>query len=113
MVSDVRMTFQTAAILAVLLAKPLKARYGLEIAKEARLRSGTLYPALARLEQAGWITSEWEDIDEAAEGRRRRRYYRLTGEGVVAARKAMDEAAERLAPGWLPSPGPTSAGAQA
>lgn len=113
MVTDVRMTFQTAAILTVLLAKPLKPRYGLEIAKETKLRSGTLYPALARLEQAGWITSEWEDIDEAAEGRRRRRYYRLTGEGVLAAHKALEKAAQQLTPRWLPSPGPSISGAHA
>jgi PadR family transcriptional regulator PadR len=112
MVSDVRMTFQTAAILNVLLARPLKSHYGLEIAKEARLQSGTLYPALARLEQAGWIRSEWEDIDEAAEGRRRRRYYHLTGEGVVAAQKALEDVAQQLKPRWLPSPGPAISGLQ-
>ena len=100
MVADVRMTLQTAEILNVLLAKPLKPR-------------GTLYPALARLEQAGWVASEWEDIDEAAEGRRRRRYYRLTGEGIVAAQKALEAVAQRLHPGWLPTPGPTMGGAEA
>jgi PadR family transcriptional regulator PadR len=103
---DVRMTFQTAAILNVLLAKPLKPHYGLEIAKEARLQSGTLYPALARLEQAGWIESKWEEIDEATEGRRRRRYYHLTGEGIVAAKKALEDIAQQLQPGWRASPGP-------
>jgi PadR family transcriptional regulator, regulatory protein PadR len=106
MVEDVRMTFQTAAILAVLLTKPWQPRYGLEIATEARLQRGTLYPALARLERAGWIASEWEDIDEAAEGRRRRRYYQLTGEGVVAAQQALEAARKRLTPNPFPMPGP-------
>jgi PadR family transcriptional regulator, regulatory protein PadR len=113
MVDEIRMTLQTGAILTVLLSKPLKPRYGLEIAKEARLPGGTLYPALARLEEAGWITSEWEDIDEAAQGRRRRRYYKLTGEGVVAAQKALEAAAQKLSPSWLPAPGATMGGAQA
>jgi DNA-binding PadR family transcriptional regulator len=113
MVTDVRMTLQIEAILAAFLAKPRKPHYGLEIAKAARLPSGTLYPALARLEQAGWITSEWEDIDEAAEGRRRRRYYRLTGEGEGAARKALEATIRRLSRTWLPSPGPMTGGAPA
>lgn len=111
--TDPRITLQTAAILKGLLNKPLQPRYGLEIAKEAGLRSGTLYPALARLEQAGWITSFWEDIDEAVEGRRRRRYYQLTAEGIIKARRAVEAAAERVSPPWLPSPGSYPSGAQA
>jgi DNA-binding PadR family transcriptional regulator len=46
---------------------------------------GTLYKALARLEERGLLTSRWEDA-AAAEGRPRRRLYELTGEGARAAR---------------------------
>jgi PadR family transcriptional regulator PadR len=106
------MTLQTLAILKVLLAKPLEPMYGLDIAKQADLKGGTLYPALARLERAGWLTSFREDIDEAAEGRRRRRYYRLTGEGALKARLALETESQRLSlPTWLPSPGPNPSGA--
>jgi PadR family transcriptional regulator PadR len=43
---------------------------------------GTLYKALGRLEDAGLLTSEWEDPDTAvAEGRPRRRLYTVTGQG--------------------------------
>ena len=48
---------------------------------------GTLYKALARLERAGLLASEWEDPDIAAEeGRPRRRLYHVTdlGEKAVA-----------------------------
>jgi transcriptional regulator len=38
---------------------------------------GSLYPALQRLEQRGWIDSEWRTTDE----HRRARYYRLTASG--------------------------------
>lgn len=111
-----RLTLQTLAILRVLLTKPLEPRYGLDISKEAGLQRGTLYPALARLEKAGWLTSFQEDIDESAEGRRRRRYYRLTGEGAQKARQALEVENRRLAlpalPG-LPSPGPNPTGAGA
>lgn len=41
------------------------------------LNQGTLYPALLRLEQRGWIKSKWG----ASEANRRARYYRLTPAG--------------------------------
>ena len=41
------------------------------------LNQGSLYPALQRLEQKGWIDSEWK----ASENNRRARYYRLTAAG--------------------------------
>jgi|ERR1051326_1014660 transcriptional regulator len=42
-----------------------------------RLNQGTLYPALLRLEQRGWITSEWG----VSENNRRAKYYSLTARG--------------------------------
>lgn len=46
---------------------------------------GTLYKALGRMETAGLLTSKWEDADQAAaEGRPRRRLYRVTGAAVAA-----------------------------
>jgi len=41
------------------------------------LNQGTLYPALLRLEQKGWITSEWGE----SENKRRARFYSLTKAG--------------------------------
>jgi PadR family transcriptional regulator len=40
------------------------------------LPSGTIYPALHRLEAAGWIRGRWSVVDG-----RRRRSYELTGKG--------------------------------
>jgi DNA-binding PadR family transcriptional regulator len=61
------------------------ARYGLEAIERTGLSSGTVYPALRRLEAAGLLVAEWEDEDQARdEGRPARRYYRLTGEGGAA-----------------------------
>ena len=48
---------------------------------------GTLYKALARLEEFGLLTSRWEDAT-AAEGRPRRRLYELTGHGALVAEQA-------------------------
>jgi PadR family transcriptional regulator len=42
-----------------------------------QLNYGTLYPALTKMEQRGWITSEWG----TSENNRRARFYSLTGRG--------------------------------
>jgi PadR family transcriptional regulator PadR len=42
-----------------------------------RVEEGSLYPALHRIEQAGWISSEWG----MSENNRRAKYYRLTATG--------------------------------
>jgi PadR family transcriptional regulator PadR len=45
-----------------------------------RLKEGTLYPALYRLEASGLVKAEWEDNTEGRRGPRRR-IYRLTPKG--------------------------------
>jgi PadR family transcriptional regulator, regulatory protein PadR len=42
-----------------------------------RVEEGSLYPALHRMEQEGWISAEWG----VSENNRRARYYRLTAAG--------------------------------
>ena len=42
-----------------------------------RVNQGSLYPALHRLEQQGWIASEWGE----SENNRRAKYYKLTKMG--------------------------------
>lgn len=67
--------------------------YGFALAKRIAERAdaaaltahGTLYKALARLSEAGLLESTWEDSTIAdAEGRPRRRLYRVTGAGELA-----------------------------
>jgi len=69
--------------------------HGYQIAKHVAAGSksrlltayGTLYRALARLEQMGLLRSHWEDPQLAADDNRPgRRLYALTGEGVATAR---------------------------
>jgi PadR family transcriptional regulator PadR len=43
----------------------------------ARVGPGSVYPFLAHLERAGWVTSEWETVPPG-EDRLRRRFYTLT-----------------------------------
>ena len=90
------MTLQTLAVLRVLLEQPAAKRYGLEIAKQAGLTTGTIYPILARLERAGWLISAWEEIDPAAEERPARRYYRLSTSGAERARNELAHAQDAL-----------------
>src|SRR5215213_6040859 len=82
-----RMTLPTREVLRVLLYAPREDHYGLKIAQEVGLPTGSVYPILARLEKAGWITSKWEDLADAQrEGRRRRRHYQLTTAGAERVR---------------------------
>jgi len=49
-----------------------------QVSEEAlRVEEGSLYPALHRIEQAGWISAEWGTSDN----NRRAKYYRLTAMG--------------------------------
>lgn len=99
-----RITHSTRRVLQVFLDAPRGEVYGFELARASGLPSGTVYPILRRLERGGWITSRWEEIDEHEEGRRRRCYYRLRGDAVVAAKqetRAEREGLRTLNPGWF------------
>ena len=86
-----RMTVETLKVLGVFVQDPAEGRYGLELIRASGVQAGTLYPILTRLEKAGWLEGDWEDIDEAAEGRRARRYYTLTPLGLREAGAALAE----------------------
>jgi PadR family transcriptional regulator, regulatory protein PadR len=99
-----RLTVQVQLVLQALLRDPGSEMYGLELSEETGLQPGTAYPILLRLEDEGWVTSRWEDIDPHAEKRPARRYYRLTASGAVqastalaAARRPQGAALRRLA----------------
>ena len=81
MKSDALRGHLDAMILATLEAESL---HGYAISEALNRRSegiletatGTLYPALRRLEKAGWLASEWSEVNG-----RRRRTYSLTSAG--------------------------------
>jgi PadR family transcriptional regulator, regulatory protein PadR len=99
MATNPHLSGATLRVLKLLLEKPLQARSGADISKALGISSGTLYPLLARLENAAWLTSHWEQIDPVEAGRPRRRYYLLTGQGQTAASRALAEL--QTAPGVL------------
>src|SRR6185295_9996975 len=56
--------------------------YGFDIIDITGLPGGTVYPALRRLEEAGYLTSQWEKPSIAQnEPRPQRKYYELTRPG--------------------------------
>lgn len=66
-------------------------RYGFEIMDATGLPSGTVYPALRKLEKNGLIHAQWERESQArAERRPARRYYQVTSEGHAALSTAGD-----------------------
>jgi PadR family transcriptional regulator PadR len=83
------------AVLAAFLQGPATDRYGLDLMNATGMPSGTLYPILARLRQAGWVRAEWETRDPDA-ARPARRYYRLTPHGVTAARQSVAQLYQQL-----------------
>ena len=94
----IRVTISVAQVLAVLLEDPQAERYGLELMRATGQPSGTLYPILTRLQEAGWVRADWEQIDPSVAGRPARRYYRLTAEGALAARTELAALYARLRP---------------
>jgi DNA-binding PadR family transcriptional regulator len=57
--------------------------YGFDVIDTTGLPSGTVYPALSRLERDGFLKSAWEDEAQAHDdGRPARRYYRVTAPGT-------------------------------
>jgi len=61
------------------------ARYGFDIADRTGLQTGTVYPALRRLDMLGYVRSSWESEKVARrEQRPARRYYEITKAGGEA-----------------------------
>lgn len=71
--------------LLILKTLALEPRHGLGISRRIeqitagtfRVKPGSLFPALHRMEEAGWLSSYWGE----SENKRRAKYYRLTKSG--------------------------------
>lgn len=71
--------------LVILKALALQEMHGLAISRRIgqitkgtfQVKPGSLFPALHRMEEAGWLTSTWGESDN----KRRAKYYRLTKAG--------------------------------
>jgi len=66
-------------------------RFGFEIVDVTGYSTGTVYPALRRLEHAGFVRSEWERERVASrDARPQRRYYAITTAGTHALDGALE-----------------------
>jgi PadR family transcriptional regulator, regulatory protein PadR len=101
-VHDLQITPKMAKVLKIFLEDPRQPRYGFELMRLTGLASGSLYPMLARLEEAGWLTRGKEDIDPHAVGRPPRLHYTIVGAAATAARVQLAELSDQYRP---PVPG--------
>lgn len=81
--------------LLILRALTLNADHGLGVARRIHqitkgafdVKPGSLFPALHRLEEKGWLASEWGE----SENRRKAKYYKLTNAGKQQIKEEMAE----------------------
>jgi len=81
--------------LLILRALSLQDMHGLGVARRVQqitngtfnVKPGSLFPALHRLEEAGWLSSSWE----ASENNRRAKFYHLTRAGRQQLEREMGE----------------------
>jgi PadR family transcriptional regulator, regulatory protein PadR len=76
---------QAQALIIALAIRPSKWRYGYDLMKATDIKSGTLYPALMRLEEKGLMESRWGEAQQ--DGRPPRHMYRLTDAGLKLAQE--------------------------
>lgn len=76
-------TYTTAQVARALMSDPDGRHWGTDIRKRSGVRTGTLYPILWRMLEAGWLEDDWEDRAQAV-SRPPRRYYKITASGKVA-----------------------------
>jgi len=96
---NIRSSKQTLKLLAALTRHPASWHYGYALSRETGLQSGTLYPSLMRLEERGWLETQWVSFAAPAErkGRPPRHMYRLTASGRAWALEALAAAKPRKA----------------
>ena len=91
MVRNSRLSYAALLILRGFLLDPKAEMTGAEIIRRSGLASGTVYPILLRFERVGLLKSYWESGNPSDLGHPRRRYYRISPQGLAVAREALTE----------------------
>ena len=92
--STPRLSPETLRVLDSFLQHPTGWHYGYEISRQTKLKSGTLYPILMRLEKHKLLEARWVATQAGVPPRHT---YRLTPDGLELARTQLAEAHSR----WL------------
>ena len=101
-----RVTIPVLQVIDLLLTEPAREDwFALEICRRTGLGSGAVVQILFRMQGWGWVSSRWEETTEAhRQGRPRRRFYQLTGQGAAEAREILRQRfpgmARWAASGW-------------
>ncbi len=83
------LSFGTVAVLHAVAAGH---RFGFDVIDATGLTSGSVYPALDRLEELGYLRSSWEDPARAQDEKRPpRRYFTLTADGARVLAEALQK----------------------
>ena len=102
MAQRTHLTYSSVSILQALAGG---CRYGFDVMDRTGLPSGTVYPALRRLERQELVRSEWEENDVATAAKRpRRRYYEITASGLESLEVALKRFRMLQAPQAAPDP---------
>jgi len=91
-VNTPRISPETLRVLQSFVVRPTDWRYGYELSRETKLKSGTLYPILMRLEKYGLLEARWVATQDGVPPRHT---YRLTPSGLELARTQLAEARPR------------------
>lgn len=91
-----RISLQTVSVLRALKQNAPSWSYGYDLSKAIGIKSGTLYPILARLHDENWLETKWTEPQEP--GRPPRHHYRLTPTGLKEAGRILSskESKKRL-----------------
>jgi PadR family transcriptional regulator PadR len=77
--------------LAIFVNNPSEQFSGIDICQKTGMKSGTVYPLLIKMEENGWLESEWKDIDPRQEGRPKRHFYKITRGGFIQGTKLLEK----------------------
>jgi PadR family transcriptional regulator PadR len=91
LIDKLRLELRRGSLTIAVLAHLRAEHYGYTLRKALaelglEIDEGTLYPLLRRLESQGLLTSEWRE-----EGKREKRFYRLSPQGRTILRQLLDE----------------------
>ena len=84
-----RISPETLRVLECFFERPTAWHYGYELSRETKLKSGTLYPILMRLEKHKLLEARWVATEDGVPPRHT---YRLTPDGLELTRTQLEQA---------------------